>query len=151
MSNTAVNSTGTLIEVTPWPLVSQPVLVDKTNTTVAVKVVLNDSQLYEPVTDVSAKVMIALWCMCCRYDQLAFQICVSDGQVQCDCSQDAVIEQKMLKSVENATEWTFMFSHLQAQVQYCVQSIGVYRVTEGFRTEPEVTCGESMSVLTDGE
>ena len=72
VSNTALNSTGALIEVTPWPLVPPPVLVNKTNTTIAVKLVLNDSQLYEPITDVSVKVMIVQWCMCCRCDQLTF-------------------------------------------------------------------------------
>ena len=82
---------------------------------------------------------------------LPFQICRSDSTDQCECSQAAVIDQRMFKSVENATEWMFMFQNLQAQVLYCVQSIGIYRVTEGFRTEPEVTCGESVSILTDGE
>ena len=57
MSNDALNSTGTRISVTPWPLVPPPVLVNKTNTTITVKVVLNDTQLYEPVTNVSVKVM----------------------------------------------------------------------------------------------
>lgn len=72
VSNTAVNSTGTLIEVTPWPLVPQPLLVNTTNTTIAVKVVLNDSQLYEPITDVSVKVMTVQWCVSSRYDWLTF-------------------------------------------------------------------------------
>ena len=72
MSNTALNSTAAFIEVTPWPLVPQPVLVNKTNTTIAVKVVLNDNQLYDNITDVSVKVMIVQWCMCCKYDQLTF-------------------------------------------------------------------------------
>lgn len=40
--------------------------------------------------------------------------------------------------------------HLQAQVHYCVQSIGIYKVVEGFRTEPEITCGESTLIITDG-
>ena len=57
MSNDALNSTGTHISVTPWPLVPPPVLVNKTNTTITVKVALNDTQLYEPVTNVSVKVM----------------------------------------------------------------------------------------------
>ena len=72
VSNTAVNSTGTLIEVTPWPLVPRPLLVNTTNTTIAVKVVLNDSQLYEPITDVSVKVMTVQWCISSRYDWLTF-------------------------------------------------------------------------------
>ena len=79
------------------------------------------------------------------------QICVRDGTVQCDCSPDAVIDRAAFKSVENVTEWMFMFQNLQARVEYCVQSIGVYRVIEGFGTDPEVTCGESTSILTDGE
>ena len=45
----------------------------------------------------------------------------------------------------------FLFQNLQAQVQYCVQSIGVYRVIEDFRAEPEITCGESSLIQTDGE
>ena len=57
MSNTAVNSTGTLTEVRPWPLVPQPVPVNIKNTTAVVKVVLNNSELYEPITGVSVKVM----------------------------------------------------------------------------------------------
>ena len=57
VSNTAVNSTGTLIEVRPWPLVPQPVPVNIKNTTAVVKVVLNNSELYEPITGVSVKVM----------------------------------------------------------------------------------------------
>ena len=72
MSNTALNSTGALIEVTPWPLVPRPVLVNKTNTTIAVKVVLNDSQLYEPITDVSVKVNDCSVVYCYGYDQLTF-------------------------------------------------------------------------------
>ena len=82
---------------------------------------------------------------------LPFQICLSDNTDQCECSQAAVSDQHMFKSVENATEWMFMFQNLQAQVMYCVQSIGTYRVIEGFRAEPEVTCGEGTSILTDGE
>ena len=57
MSNEALNSTGTRIPVIPWPLVPPPVLVNITDTTIAVKVVLNDTQKYEPVTNVSVKVM----------------------------------------------------------------------------------------------
>lgn len=57
VSNDALNSTGGRIAVTPWPLVPPPMLVDKTNTTIIVKVVLSDTQLYEPVTNVSVKVM----------------------------------------------------------------------------------------------
>lgn len=151
MSNTVVNSTGTLTEVTPWPLVPQPVPINIKNTTAVVKVVLNNSELYEPITGISVKVMNVQWCMCCRYDQLTFQICLSDGTAQCDCSQAAVIDQHDFKSVENATEWTFTFSYLQARVQYCVQSIGIYRVIESFRTEPEVTNGESTSFMTMGK
>ena len=60
MSNNVLNSTGTRIPVTPWPLVPQPVLVNKTNTTITVKVVLNDTQIYEPVTNVGVKVMNVL-------------------------------------------------------------------------------------------
>ena len=41
--------------------------------------------------------------------------------------------------------------NLQAQVQYCVQSVGIYRVVEGFRREPEITCGESILITTGGE
>lgn len=59
MSNDVLNSTGTHITVTPWPLVPQPVLVNKTNTTITVKVVLDDTQIYESVTNVSVKVMNA--------------------------------------------------------------------------------------------
>ena len=51
--------------------------------------------------------------------------------------------------METSTEWTIM--NRQAQVQYCVQSIGIYRVTEGLRTEPEITYGESVLITTEGE
>ena len=53
--------------------------------------------------------------------------------------------------MKNSTEWMFTFQNLQAQVQYCVQSIGIYRVIEGFRAEPEITCGEGILIQTDGE
>jgi hypothetical protein len=53
--------------------------------------------------------------------------------------------------VKNSTELIFVFQNLQAQVQYCVQSIGIYRMIEEFRAEPEITCGESISIQTDGE
>ena len=45
----------------------------------------------------------------------------------------------------------FTFLNLQAQTQYCVQSIGIYSVLEKYRVEPEVTCGESVLIQTDGE
>ena len=69
----------------------------------------------------------------------------------CDCSQDAIIDHAISKSVKNSTELIFVFQNLQAQVQYCVQSIGIYRVIESFRTEPEVTNGESTSFMTMGK
>jgi hypothetical protein len=69
----------------------------------------------------------------------------------CDCNQAAVIDQAIFKSVKNSTELIFVFQNLQAQVQYCVQSIGIYRMIEEFRAEPEITCGESISIQTDGE
>ena len=67
----------------------------------------------------------------------------------CDCSQDA-IDLAISKSVKNSTELISVFQNLQAHVQYCVQSIGTYRVIEEFRAEPEVTCGGSVSIQTDG-
>ena len=82
---------------------------------------------------------------------LTFQICRSDSTDRCDCSQAAITDQADFKSVENSTEWMFVFQNLQAQVQYCVQSIGIYRVIEDFTAEPEVTSGESVLVQTDGE
>ena len=69
----------------------------------------------------------------------------------CDCSQDAIIDHAISKSVKNSTELIFVFQNLQAQVQYCVQSIGTYRVIEEFRAEPEVTFGGSVLIQTDGE
>ena len=47
------------------------------------------------------------------------------------------------------SEWTLR--NLQANVQYCVQSVGMYRVIEGLRIEPEITCGESVLITTDGK
>ena len=58
MSNRVLNSTGALIQVTPWPLIPQPLLVNKTNTTIAVNIIFEDIQIYEPVTSVSVKVKI---------------------------------------------------------------------------------------------
>ena len=70
----------------------------------------------------------------------------------CDC-QAAIIDQAISKSMKTSTvpELIFVFQNLQAQVQYCVQSIGIYRVIEEFRVEPEITCGGSISIQTDSE
>ncbi len=69
----------------------------------------------------------------------------------CDYSQAAIIDQAIFKSVKNSTEWIFVFQNLQPQVQYCVQSIGIYRVIEEFRAEPEIIYGESILIQTDCE
>ena len=63
MSNYALNSTETRIQVTPWPLIPQPLLMTKTNTSITVKIVLDDVQTYEPVTNVSVQVMVVVNCL----------------------------------------------------------------------------------------
>ena len=60
MSNYVLNGTGALIQVTPWLLIPQPLLVNKTNTTIAIEIIFEDIQIYEPVTDVSVKVKIEI-------------------------------------------------------------------------------------------
>ena len=85
-------------------------------------------------------------------DSFPFQISISDSMDTCDC-QAAIIDQAVSKSMKTSTvpELIFVFQNLQAQVQYCVQSIGIYRVIEEFRVEPEITCGGSVSIQTDSE
>ena len=56
VSNFVLNSTETHVQVTPWPLAPAPVMVNRTNTSIAVMVVLADMTKYEPITYVAAKV-----------------------------------------------------------------------------------------------
>ena len=155
MSNYELNSTETRIQVTPWPLIGQPLLVNKTNTSITVKIVLDDIQMYEPVTNVSVQVMMILIVCCSKYIiRLSFQICTSDSTDRCNCNPDqaAFIYRAPFKSVDNSTQETFELSQdLQAQILYCVQSVGVYRVIERYRAEPEVISGGSIAIQTDGE
>ena len=53
--------------------------------------------------------------------------------------------------MDNSTQPMFELKNLEAHILHCVQSIGVYSVIEGYRAEPEVTSGESISIQTDGE
>ena len=55
-----LNSTETRIQVTPWPLTPAPSIVDLTNTTITVEVVLDNQLRYEPVTNVGMQVIKAL-------------------------------------------------------------------------------------------
>ena len=54
-----LNSTETRIQVTPWPLTPAPSIVDLTNTTITVEVVLDNQLRYEPVTNVGMQVIKA--------------------------------------------------------------------------------------------
>lgn len=51
-----LNSTETHVQVTPWPLAPAPMMVNRTNTSIAVMVVLTDVTIYEPITYVAVKV-----------------------------------------------------------------------------------------------
>ena len=52
------NSTETRVQVNPWPLTPKPVVVNRTNTTIVVKVVLDDILPF--ITHIGVQVIIAL-------------------------------------------------------------------------------------------
>ena len=56
VSNFVLNSTETNVQVTPWPLAPAPMIVNSTNTSIAVTVLLADMTIYEPITYVAIKV-----------------------------------------------------------------------------------------------
>ena len=56
VSNLVLNSTETRVQVTPWPLAPAPMMVNRTNTSIAVLVVVADMTIYEPIVYVAVKV-----------------------------------------------------------------------------------------------
>ena len=74
-------------------------------------------------------------------------MCINDDTESCGCSDTP----SNFLSVMNSAPLRFNFPHLQANTRYCMQSIGIYRVIQRLKTTPEVTRGESISIMTDGK
>ena len=55
------------------------------------------------------------------------------------------------RPVNTSSQEQFSFGALQAFTWYCVQSVGTYSVIEGFKSDPEVTPGESRTIQTTGK
>ena len=55
------------------------------------------------------------------------------------------------RPVNSSSQERFTFNSLESFTWYCVQSVGTYRVEERFKSEPEVTLGESTVIRTDGK
>ena len=74
-------------------------------------------------------------------------MCISDNIESCSCTDTPT----NFSSVTNSTQLIFNFPDLQAYTLYCMQSIGIYRVIQRLKATPEVTRGESISIMTDGK